>query len=116
VFIWGSLGLLALPFALRLSESPRWLENRGRNEEALRAVEALERLAGSKRVPLADSKAEAAAVVRQPYRAMFDADHRLRTISLSLVWIFQTLGFYGFVAWVPTLLVQHGFTITKSLE
>jgi len=30
-------------------------------------------------------------------------------------WIFQTLGFYGFMAWVPTLLAAHGFSLVKSL-
>lgn len=34
---------------------------------------------------------------------------------LAVVWVFQTLGFYGFVAWVPTLLTQHGFSIAESL-
>jgi putative MFS transporter len=34
---------------------------------------------------------------------------------LIVVWVFQTLGFYGFTAWVPTLLVQHGFDLTKAL-
>ncbi len=35
---------------------------------------------------------------------------------LLLAWIFQTLGFYGFVAWVPTLLVEHGFSMVQSLS
>jgi len=31
------------------------------------------------------------------------------------VWVCQTLGFYGFTAWVPTLLVAHGFSLVHSL-
>jgi MFS transporter, putative metabolite:H+ symporter len=117
VFVWGALGMLALPLALRLTESPRWLASKGRHDEALRAVEALERMAGTEPPPrTAATSAPTAPAPRQSYGALFDAQHRLRTLSLSLVWIFQTMGFYGFVAWVPTLLVQHGFTITKSLE
>jgi putative MFS transporter len=38
-----------------------------------------------------------------------------RTSMLLVAWIFQTLGFYGFVSWVPTLLAEHGFSLTKSL-
>ena len=34
---------------------------------------------------------------------------------LVTVWIAQTLGFYGFTAWVPTLLVAHGFSLVHSL-
>ena len=30
-------------------------------------------------------------------------------------WMAQTLGFHGFTAWVPTLLVAHGFSLVKSL-
>jgi putative MFS transporter len=33
-----------------------------------------------------------------------------------VVWIFQTLGFYGFSAWVPTLLVDQGFTLVDALQ
>jgi putative MFS transporter len=29
--------------------------------------------------------------------------------------IFQTVGFYGFANWVPTLLVKQGVTVTSSL-
>ncbi len=29
--------------------------------------------------------------------------------------IFQTVGFYGFANWVPTLLIKQGITITTSL-
>ena len=34
---------------------------------------------------------------------------------LLLTWICQTLGFYGFTAWVPTLLAAHGFSLVHSL-
>ncbi len=36
-------------------------------------------------------------------------------MMLVTVWIAQTLGFYGFSAWVPTLLVAHGFSLVHSL-
>ena len=29
---------------------------------------------------------------------------------------FQTVGFYGFVAWTPTLLIAKGIHVTQSLE
>jgi putative MFS transporter len=37
-------------------------------------------------------------------------------ILLISVWIFQTMGIYGFLSWAPTLLVEHGFTVVQSLE
>jgi putative MFS transporter len=40
---------------------------------------------------------------------------RGRVIMMSVFNIFQTVGFYGFQNWVPTLLVSQGVEITKSL-
>jgi MFS transporter, putative metabolite:H+ symporter len=38
-----------------------------------------------------------------------------RTLTLCAIWLLQTIGFYGFEAWVPTLLVHNGITLTQSL-
>jgi putative MFS transporter len=38
-----------------------------------------------------------------------------RAIVLSVFNFFQTFGYYGFAAWVPTLLIAKGITITTSL-
>ena len=38
-----------------------------------------------------------------------------RAIILSVFNFFQTFGYYGFAAWVPTLLIAKGITITTSL-
>ena len=34
---------------------------------------------------------------------------------MSVFNFFQTFGYYGFAAWVPTLLMAKGITITSSL-
>jgi MFS transporter, putative metabolite:H+ symporter len=60
--------------------------------------------------PLARANAPRASWVK-----MFSPEYRRRTIVLCVLWVLQTLGFYGFEAWVPTLLVQHGITLTHSL-
>jgi putative MFS transporter len=39
-----------------------------------------------------------------------------RALLLISVWFCQTLGFYGFNAWVPTLLAEQGFSIMRTLE
>src|SRR6185295_7923124 len=45
------------------------------------------------------------------------ASGSLKRLALFIsIWIAQTLGFYGFNSWVPTLLTEHGFTIVRSLE
>ena len=120
VFIWGSLGMIALVFVARMKESPRWLLRRHRDAQALQIVEELEALAAAR--PAATA-APAVHVQREPIdpgrrvplSRLFEPSERNRTIILVLVWVFQTLGFYGFVAWVPTLLVKHGFSVVHSL-
>src|SRR5262249_5587855 len=44
------------------------------------------------------------------------APYLTRTAMLVIFNLFQTVGFYGFSNWVPTLLVSQGITITKSLQ
>ena len=34
---------------------------------------------------------------------------------MSVFNIFQTVGFYGFANWVPSLLVKQGITVSTSL-
>ena len=39
-----------------------------------------------------------------------------RAILMSVFNFFQTFGYYGFAAWVPTLLIAKGINVTTSLE
>ncbi|WP_051939797.1 MFS transporter [Phaeacidiphilus oryzae] len=117
VFVLGALGLLALPLIAGLPESPRWLHRHGRIEQAEEVVGGLERRAevdhGALPRPAADPEAEPASPA--DYRALLRGRLGRRTLMLAVVWIFQTLGFYGFVSWVPTLLAAHGFDLVHSL-
>jgi putative MFS transporter len=118
VFIWGGLGIFALLIATRMKESPRWHLRRNEDAKAEAIVAELESVAVAQYgelPPLEKSTAERG-IPSVAYSQMFDSRQRRRTIILLLAWIFQTLGFYGFVAWVPTLLVQHGFTLVQSLS
>ena len=42
--------------------------------------------------------------------------YRKRLMTLSVFNFFQTFGYYGFSAWVPTLLIARGIGVTNSLE
>ena len=118
VFIWGGLGIFALVFAVRMKESPRWHLNRNEGARASAICEELESLAMAE----VGSLASPGPVMAEPpigssaFSQLFEGRQRGRTIMLLLAWIFQTLGFYGFVAWVPTLLVEHGFSMVQSLS
>ncbi|HEY4022720.1 MAG TPA: MFS transporter [Pseudonocardiaceae bacterium] len=116
VFVFGAAGLVFLPLIMRLPESPRWLAGHGRADEADKIVRGVETeiSAGSGALP------EPEAVIEVPprkvrYVELFKGPLARRTVMLIVVWVFQTLGFYGFSSWVPTLLVDHGFSLTNSL-
>ncbi len=116
VFIWGALGMLVLLFAHKLEESPRWYENHGRLAEADAALDRIEariKADFGSLPPLAEEPPKMGR--RGKFADLFAPTYLGRTIMLIGAWIFQTLGFYGFMAWVPTLLAAHGFTLVKSL-
>jgi putative MFS transporter len=50
------------------------------------------------------------------FRELFRPPHGKRTLVLSIFNLMQTIGFYGFGSWVPTLLIAKGINITTSLE
>jgi putative MFS transporter len=117
IFLWGALGIVAAILAMRMIESPRWLSVRGRTEEAEQLVARLEQTAIAAHGPLAnpDTGVDLPVRTNASYLAVLRPPHTARTILLSVISVCTTLGFYGFMAWAPTLLYEHGFSITKSL-
>lgn len=114
IFVWGALGVIAAVLAIWMVESPRWLSVHGREAEAGRIVDRLERAAG---IPVTAASTRLDAPVRQraSYLTIWQQPYASRTTLVAVIQVFGGLGFYGFMAWVPTLLYQHGFSVTKSL-
>lgn len=116
VFVWGSLGLVFAALATKLEESPRWYEDRGRDREADEVLTRIEQASRTEHGELPPPTAmEVAGRRAVAYRELFSGAQLPRTVVLIVTWICQTLGFYGFMAWVPTLLVAHGFSLVHSL-
>jgi len=119
VFLVGAIGLIALPLVLRLPESPRWLMVQGRHCEATtitRAIEAkVSATAGQLPALQPVIGTSARQVQKLPYKALFKGAMVKRSLLISALWIFTTLGYYGFLSWVPTLLATQGISVVKSL-
>jgi len=121
VVIIGSLGAVFVWYLRRdLPESPRWLEQHGRIEEADRAMQEIEERiqqeSGKMLAPVVLAEKEKASSLQGSWRDIFRSPYRQRTIVLSIFHLFQTLGFYGFATWAPTFLLSKGVNVSKSLE
>ncbi|SDF17659.1 MFS transporter, putative metabolite:H+ symporter [Blastococcus aurantiacus] len=93
-----------------LPESVRFLETRGRVEEAEAAVRRFEQSAG---VAPVESPLPTPVAAPGP-RALWATGTRLRTAALWTVWFSINFAYYGAFIWLPSLLVANGFTLTKS--
>jgi putative MFS transporter len=91
VVLLGAAGaILVWWIRLRVPESPRWLAEHARGKENV--------------------------ATRGNFAEMWRPPYRTRSIMLIIFNLFQTVGFYGFSNWVPTLLIKRGIAITSSLE
>ena len=125
LLVAGSLGALFVLWMRRvLPESPRWLESRGRRDEAVAVVRDVAARAGAPEA--ADTIPERVAgppsgagpqarSTREVLRIAFTGVYRRRTIMLFIFQILQTVAYYGFGTLAPLVLVAKGFEITDSL-
>lgn len=117
VVLIGALGSIVV-WWIRwgLPESPRWYENAGQHDKADELMTRMEQTIERESGPLPAVKQGVIAVERKgKFAEIWAPPYRSRTIMLLIFNLFQTVGFYGFAAWVPTLLVSEGVTLLHSL-
>ena len=118
VYLWGSLGILFLLFTRHLKESPRWYESKGQYEKADAVLSQIESRVAAEKGPLPDPAAPIAVATKQtkaPLRLLLQKRYLVPTVLLSVMWVTQTVGFFGYSSWAPTLLAQEGLSVEKSI-
>jgi putative MFS transporter len=115
VLIGAAASMVIWVLRLFLPESPLWLARHGRADEAYRILATLEAAGGHAVAarPVSASTRPAASV---NFADLFRPPYVSLVILFMVFNLCQAFGFYGFANWVPTLLVEKGITVTKSLQ
>jgi len=120
VALIGSVGALAA-WSLRraLPESPRWLSLHGQAERAEQIMRDIEtrvaRDIGVDALPPAPATTEPV-LANSRFTELLKPPYGKRTAMLSVFNLMQTIAFYGFASWVPSLLIAKGIHVTTSLQ
>src|ERR1700722_2506169 len=111
--VWGLIGILALivwVFRFTLPESPRYLATHGRGQDALKVLERL----GIKGPTEPLSTDAASDTKSDPFAVVFRMFPRRVVAGMICFTAFFGIAI-GLGAWLPNIMADKGFTITKSL-
>jgi putative MFS transporter len=118
VLIGAAASMIIWVLRLYVPESPLWLSRNGRTEDAVKILATLESRGGIAPAPQGGpaQKVATRSTAKLGYADLFRAPYLSLVVLLMVFNFWQAFGFYGFANWVPTLLVEKGITVTKSLQ
>ena len=133
LLIGAAPALYAVFVRLRMPESVRFLEAKGRHDEAEVIVRRFEESAGvpapEAPAPVQESRPApatgpgtgagatgAARRGRGSGPSLLSPELRGRTVAAWIVWLATNFSYYGAFVWLPTLLVQLGYPLVRSFE
>lgn len=113
--IGGIPALYAIVIWKMVPESIPYLIHRGRIKEAHELVQSIERKCGVAVIEQIEVK-QSTQQSKGSFSQLWSGIFARRTLMLWLIWFGIVYSYYGIFTWLPSLLVQQGYSIVQSFE
>ncbi len=115
-YLLGGIPLLySIYLYFKMPESIHWLTSKGRNQEAVKALQNIEKIATGK---CSERDPEALVVPPPPKvmgpKALFSKEYRSITAGIWIMYFSGCFIVYGINAWLPSLMLEKGLKLSSA--